>query len=325
MTASSVGRMRDMLLRWRGSGPGWGYRPESPPCAEPTVLASLALLASSTEDPGSAREHSPDCRAALDASAAWLASLQHADGSVGISAALPAPHWSTALALLLWMARDVEPKARRRAADWLLAQQGRAWERPEGTPFGHDTSIPGWAWVEGTHSWLEPTAWAILALERAGHHDHARVTDGRRLIRDRALRSGGWNYGNSQVFGTDLRPQPGPTGLALLALAGSDSPESPPVERGCDYLTRVLPATRAPQSLCWGLLGLAAFDRRPVPAEAWLESAMDKAVTRSDRSVQLAYLLLAAAPRALVVLGIERASPRPQQNGGESNASERSP
>ena len=39
------------------------------------------------------------------------------------------------------------------------------------------------------------------------------------MIIDRALPHGGWNYGNKVVFGHELRPQPGPTGMALLALA----------------------------------------------------------------------------------------------------------
>jgi hypothetical protein len=295
--------MRDLLLRWRGDGPGWGYQPESPASAEPTVLAGLALLAIADDEP-SAR-----CREAIDAAAAWLASLQNTDGSVGLSATLSAPHWCTALTLLFWTACDAYAPARLRATNWLLSVQGLAWERPVGSPFAHDTAIPGWAWVAGTHSWLEPTAWAVLALDRAGETEHPRVADGRRLIRDRALRTGGWNYGNSQVFGTDLRPQPGPTGLALLALARTDGPQTPQIERGCAYLERVLTATRAPQSLCWGILGLAACARRPEAADDWLESAMEKALTRSDRSVQLAYLLLASAPRALQVLGIETADP----------------
>jgi hypothetical protein len=311
--------MREMLLRWRGGSPGWGYRPESAASAEPTVLAGLALLAISAGAP------SPECHGAIDAATSWLASLQNADGSVGISAALPAPHWSTALALLFWKACDAQAPACRRAAAWLLSQQGRAWKRPEDSVFGHDTAIPGWAWVEGTHSWLEPTSWAILALQRAGEGDHARVADGRRLIRDRALRNGGWNYGNSQVFGTDLRPQPGPTGLALLALAGTDGPQSPQIERGCAYLEHILPETRAPQSLCWGILGLAACSRRPPAADVWLESATEKALTRSDRSVQLAYLLLATAPRALSVLGIQANDPDRRQNEITPEALERTP
>ena len=33
---------------------------------------------------------------------------------------------------------------------------------------GHDSTLIGWPWVEGTHSWIEPTAWAVLALKSVG-------------------------------------------------------------------------------------------------------------------------------------------------------------
>ena len=96
---------------------------------------------------------------------------------------------------------------------------------PPGAPertVGHDTTLIGWPWVADTHSWLEPTAMTILALCRDGRADHPRVRAGLRLIRDRAIAAGGWNYGNNIAFGRDLRPQPAPTGLALLALARVD-------------------------------------------------------------------------------------------------------
>ena len=36
-----------------------------------------------------------------------------------------------------------------------------------------DLKLVGWPWAEGNFSWAEPTAWACLALRRAGHGDHA--------------------------------------------------------------------------------------------------------------------------------------------------------
>src|SRR4029077_10631101 len=111
------------------------------------------------------------------------------------------------------------------------------------------------------------------ALRRCGLSDHVRTRDGQRLIRDRAIRSGGWNYGNSAVFGADLRPQPATTGMALLALAGVEDFDGPLVQQGCEYLEAILPTTRAPQSLCFGTLALTAWDRRPREADDWLMAA----------------------------------------------------
>ena len=71
---------------------------------------------------------------------------------------------------------------------------------------GHDSTLVGWPWVDGTHSWLEPTALAILALCREGLGDHPRVAAGIALILDRALEDGGWNYGGKAVFGRSAAP-----------------------------------------------------------------------------------------------------------------------
>ena len=149
-----------------------------------------------------------------------------------------------------------------RAARWLLGIKGRATPRSDDPEHivGHDTTLVGWPWVADTHSWLEPTALAVLALGRAGLGEHPRVVEGLRLIRDRAVDTGGWNCGNKATFGRALRPQPAPTGLALLTLAQTPGePRSPLVDRAIRYLTATLPGVRAAWSLGWGLLGLRAW------------------------------------------------------------------
>ncbi len=96
------------------------------------------------------------------------------------------------------------------------------------------------------------------------------------LIVNRAIPGGGWNYGNNVVFGRALRPQPGPTGIALLALAACGlrelAPCSPPA---LDYLRQTLPSTHAAASVGWGVLGLKAHDACPPEAASWLEEAYD--------------------------------------------------
>ena len=90
-----------------------------------------------------------------------------------------------------------------------------------------------------TFSWVEPTAWACLALRRIGQGQHPRVEEGSKLLLDRALANGGVNYGNRRIFGIALEPIPGPTAVMLLALQGRPddprdrrqrglSPSSPP-------------------------------------------------------------------------------------------------
>jgi hypothetical protein len=296
------------LLRLRLRGPAWGNSPSGLPYVEATALATLALAGSFPQT------HADQSHAAVVAAADWLSGLQQRDGALGISPDLPQPRWTTPLGILVWQAADRAQDARRKAVEWLLARQGNTGDSEVGDQFGHDPRIPGWPWVEGTHSWLEPTAMAVLALRRAGQGENERTRDGERLIRDRVIRSGGWNYGNSTVFGADLRPHPAPTGLALLALAGIDDIDSPHVARSCAYLEQILPTTRAPQSLCFGTLALAAWGRRPTAADDWLMAARAGAVRRSNSVAQLAHLLLAAGPRSLELFGH---SVKPQTTGSD--------
>jgi hypothetical protein len=303
-----VGARRELLrLRGTGRAAAWGYRKGGAPAVEPTSLAALALIA--TRDvAGSDPDPDPglDPEAAVAGAAAWVASLQRPDGSIGLSADRPTPGWGTPLALLLWRASATSPGAfgaqRRRATQWLLGQKGSRMPRSEDPArvVGHDTMLVGWPWVGGTHSWLEPTALAVLALRGEGAGSHARVAEGLRLIRDRAIAAGGWNYGNKAAFGRALRPQPATTGLALLALPRTDGRDDA-VSRAIDYLHETLPGVRASVSLGWGLLGLRAWGESPAGAGAWLAEAHARASGRPDAATKLALLLLAGGDHALEI------------------------
>jgi hypothetical protein len=290
-----VSEARAALFAAKSKAPGWGYGPKAAPAVEPTVLCCLGLLA--TEEDG-AGDH-----ATVESCAEWLATVQRPDGSLGASAETSSPGWPTGYGILLWCALGTHETNRARAVAWLLEQRGRASAKDPQLTVGHDPSIVGWPWAAGTHSWLEPTALAILALRRASQGHHARVTEGLRLIRDRAIPGGGWNYGNTTAFGQVLRPQPAPTGLALLALA-STRERSTAVNAACAYLERALPRIRAAQSLCWGTLGLAAWGRRAAEAERWIEEGYAKAVKHPGAHSPIAYALLGAGQRALAVLGV---------------------
>ena len=179
-------------------------------------MACLAMLASGDE------QTSPRDIETSQESARWLTSVQRPDGSLPVTEGLDSPGgWPTAHALLLWNVVAGYQATVDRSRTWLLDRKGEVIPIDGNAKkvVGHDSRLVGWPWVEATHSWLEPTAMAILALCRVGLAGHPRVKAGVELILDRALDSGGWNYGNKSVFGTELRPQPGPTGLALLALA----------------------------------------------------------------------------------------------------------
>jgi len=99
-----------------------------------------------------------------------------------------------------------------------------------------DSSLQGWSWMPGTFSWVEPTAWCTLALKRHGSGTAAaeRVAVGERLLRDRVCADGGWNYGNSEVFGQALPAHVPPTAGAVLAL--QDHPSDALLTRAASFL-----------------------------------------------------------------------------------------
>jgi hypothetical protein len=89
---------------------------------------------------------------------------------------------------------------------------------------------------------------------------------------DRQLASGGWNYGNTTVFGTELAPMPESTGLALSALWGSVKNQE--VSRSIDYLKGSVNTLTTPLSLGWAVLGLAAWGERPRDADARIDRCL---------------------------------------------------
>ena len=275
-------------------GGGWGYRRGGPTAVEATALAALGLIATDREAKGNASAHA-------ERAADRLAGLRRPDGSLGPTSAIPSPGWATPFAMLLWRALGSHEDARRSAAGWLIAERVDAPPRSTDGPSGHDTSIPGWPWVEGTHSWVEPTALALLALGRDGADDRPRVVEGRRVLRDRMLRAGGWNYGNTVVFGHALRPHPAPTGLALLAMAASGA-DPGAVGPSLAYLRSALPSVRAAASLGWGLLGLRAWGVVPTGSGEWLAESARAAIGRDDAAPRLGILLLAAGEAGLATI-----------------------
>ncbi len=275
----------------------WGYRKGTEGMVEPTALATLALL--SPPRPDFVEEANRAAQAAAD----WLAKLQQPSGAVGLSAALPTPCWPTPLAMMVWTRWPDYQANLKLAARWLLARQGVTWENDEGDILGHNTSLVGWPWIQETSAWLEPTATALIALRAAGVDHHGRIYEAARLILDRAIPTGGWNYGNKRVFHNTLKSQPGPTGLALLALAGRDVPTAT-TNRAIAYLQQTLPKLRSPRSLAWGVLGLQAWGRRPAEVDSWLQGCLAVDPQLMERPTDLAFLLLGGQAAVVNMLRI---------------------
>ena len=102
----------------------------------------------------------------------------------------------------------------------------------------------------------------MTALLHAGFSQHPRIAEATLLLLDRQLPHGGWNYGNTSVFGQELKPSPEDTGAALSALAGRVSRSD--ISRSLTFLQSNYTRLRTPIALGWSLLGLNAWDETPL-------------------------------------------------------------
>lgn len=265
--------------------PAIGYSLGGKAAAEPLAIAALAFVGHGRFD-------------AAAAAAEELAEMQQENGEVAVREGEESPGWPTSLAIIAWRAVTARGASAadfgqytQRATEWLLANRGRAVERSE--DFGHNTQLVGWAYAEGTHSWVEPTAFAVLALKAASRQYDAAAREGIAVLIDRQLPGGGLNYGNTFVLGQLIRPHIQPTGIGLLALAGEQDP-SGRIVKSVAWLRRSIGPQTTPSSLAWAALGLAAHDVTPPDTEQWLSSASDHVKSRDRSPHKLALLALAA-------------------------------
>ncbi len=254
---------------------GGRYRPDA------TAWAIIALSVGRQGDGG-----------LLDEARLRLAQDQLADGRVSISRDHPEVIWPTSLAILAWQRAPACRALLSKATTFLAGAHGLHWNRPPRAPIAHDTAILGWPWVSGAHSWVEPTGLAITALRTAGMSDHPRVREGIRLLLDRQLPSGGWNYGNTLVFNHEQWPCPECTGVVLQALVGL-VPRAQ-IQRSLDYLSNHIGQLRTPLSLGWSLLGVSSWDDYPREADGWVKTTLEREARYGGYDTPALCLLLRA-------------------------------
>jgi hypothetical protein len=154
---------------------------------------------------------------------------------------------------------------------WLLNARGREanwfWRWKLNTvdnKVKFDPTKFGWSWVAGTTSWVVPTAFALITLQKAreyglcrGFELSERVAVGTSMLLDRVCPGGGWNAGNGLAFGVPYSAYVDTTAIALLALAGRKNESG--VRTSLAWLVNRLPGCASPYSLAWGTLALAAY------------------------------------------------------------------
>jgi hypothetical protein len=232
------------FLKHLNADGGLPYAPGMLSFSEPTLLMLLAFIAS-----GKILQAQP----LVD----WALKSRNADGSIGMNREFPGEGlWNSPL-LAIAMHHLKLSRERDAAIDFILKFRSISFNRsPENDV---DTQLVGWPWVAQTFGWVEPTSWALLALALAGKADHPRAAEGRRLLVDRCLPEGGWNYGNKIVFEHVLMPFWDTTALALLALGDSNREVA---DRSLKRLEQSLPEMQSLLTNAWACICLARFGRR---------------------------------------------------------------
>lgn len=261
--------------------PGGGYRSDA------TAWAAIGLKSAGAGDD------------LVDPALDRLAKEQSADGSLVTSPDAPGASWVTSLAILAWNGSGRHKENVKRSLEFLYKTPGKHWKRRASDPVAHDFSIRGWPWTSDTHSWVAPTSYGLLALAAEGQSGHPCAEEAARMVMDRQLDTGGWNYGNTFVYGTRLYPQPDQTGLALCALRPHAQGDE--VSRSLGYLAGEVGRIGTPLSLGWALMGLAAWGKQPPDSMRRVEECVKRQErTAAYSSQELSVLLLAISrvPRA---------------------------
>ena len=271
--------LKQLLSRLQPDG---GFQFSSKSSSRPDATAWAIIVLDHSEFPKSSLETSRD----------YLVTYQHKDGRVSIDAEHPEAYWPTPLAIFAWHASPTHAHHYRKAVEFLLNSSGEHWTRQADSPLKHDTDLRGWSWIAHTHSWVESTSVCMIALRHAVKTDHPRLQEATSLLLDRQLPHGGWNYGNTEVFGQELRPSPEDTGAALSALAGRVSKAQ--VKKSLEFLSKEVQTLRTPIALGWSLLGLNAWDITPHDASIWILDTLNRNTKFGEYDTPSLCLLLTA-------------------------------
>lgn len=254
-----MGAGSDRLRDLRNPDGGWGYYAGKTSRLEPTCWAALAL--SDTEETV-ARE----CLRTWPTRKGLL--LERPGGTVNIA--------FQGLALSVLSELGIEHhESNAVLAEALQAIRGR--KLGDSDANRQDNTLQGWPWVADTFSWVEPTAWSLIGLTAWARRSEAqldatRVDEGARLLLDRVCHQGGWNYGNSNMLGAELRPHLPTSALGLLALQEWRARE--PVRRTLAWLEKHALSEPSGLTLALVALALGAYGRSADDVRAALEARL---------------------------------------------------
>jgi hypothetical protein len=242
---------------------GWGFHVGSQSRVEATCWALQALVNSSWLS-----SSEPVARGYQ-----FLRDAQLPDGSWPVSAEHKVGCWVTSLACWTLLGEKDAMQAVAAGLNWLCAdwpKDSTLWLRvlkkfstqQQVCPINN--SYRGWGWTARTSSWVEPTSFALLALDQTPRELLPSNASRRRqlaesMLYDRMCPGGGWNCGNPMVYGTPGEPLVGPTAWALLALrSGRQRAEN---IASLEWLEKTIPIIQSGSSLALAKICLETYDR----------------------------------------------------------------
>ena len=248
----------DLLEELRGRelrGGGWSFFGSRQVSLEATSLAILCLLA---ERPSEALRLGK-----------LLSDVQLADGSWPSFVGDRESSWTTALAVCALNSVSDPSKARERGESWLLRTKGQEghwfwrWKfKTADRNVRFDPDKYGWPWISGSASWVIPTAFSVIAIKQFTVCNRLAAAENRirlgvDMLLDRVCVGGGWNSGNSIVYGVPLPPHVEATAIALLAL--QDEERTPVIRMSLAWLKQRSATIEAVESLAWSILSLFVY------------------------------------------------------------------
>jgi len=268
---------------------GWAYFDSVQESLEATCLAELALA--------------PEMQASSSAAILFLLKSQLSDGGWPAFLGDSEGSWTTALALCTLNSTGDFTAAREKAFRWLYAERGREghwfwrWKfKTSDRNVRFDPDKYGWPWVTGSASWVIPTAFSIIAIEQftvcnRSEESEKRIHLGVEMLLDRECVDGGWNSGNSLVYGVPLRPHVEATAIALLALQDEQRIEM--VQKSLSWLRQNAASVDSVSSLAWCILTLFVYQESVEPLKNRLATIMgDGREVRNNATLATALLAL---------------------------------
>src|SRR5579863_291149 len=249
---------------------GWGFRMGAESRVEPTAWTILALAGLDSQ------------AEIVSGGLRFLRSTQLPDGSWPASPGQAVGCWATSLAC--WaLGHDSESQTALTTglqwicADWpkdlnfvqRLIRRIRSLAKRE-VVSQQDDSLRGWGWTPNTASWVEPTAFGLLAVDQApkdllpaGAGERQRLA--KSMLYNRMCPGGGWNCGNPMVYGVAGDPSIPQTVWALLALRNEPSGE--PQTSSLQWLGKSVTGAIRIGSLALAKICLETYGREFVNAE----------------------------------------------------------